>query len=38
MTLLEVAKGMADIRTDAAVLLDSHGHVDGIVTDHDIAR
>lgn len=38
LTLFEVAKKMADIRTDAAILLDAHGQVEGIVTDHDITR
>ncbi|CAM9608744.1 unnamed protein product, partial [Laminaria digitata] len=29
---------MADVRTDAAILLDSHGHLEGIITDNDVAR
>ena len=38
LTVLEVAKRMADVRTDAAILLDSHGHLEGIITDNDVAR
>lgn len=29
---------MSDVRTDAVILLDSQGHVEGILTDHDITR
>lgn len=38
LTVLEVAKRMADVRTDAAILLDSQGHLEGIITDNDVAR
>lgn len=36
--MLEVAKKMTDFRTDAAILLDQDGRLEGIVTDNDIAR
>lgn len=36
--MLEVAKKMADVRADAAILLDGRGHLEGIVSDNDVAR
>lgn len=38
LTVFEVAKRMSDVRTDAAILLNGRGHLEGIVTDNDIAR
>lgn len=37
-SVLEVAKKMADVRADAAILLDGRGHLEGIVSDNDVAR
>lgn len=38
LSMREVAKKMADVRTDAAILLDAHGQLEGILSDHDVAR
>ncbi|CAN0160389.1 unnamed protein product, partial [Ectocarpus sp. 6 AP-2014] len=38
VSVLEVAKKMADVRTDAAILLDNKGHLEGIISDQDVAR
>lgn len=38
LSVLEVAKRMRETRADAAILLDSHGHLEGIVSDNDVAR
>lgn len=34
----QVAKKMAEIRTDAVILLGPQGDMKGIMTDHDVAR
>lgn len=38
LSVLEVAKKMAETRADAAILLDSYGQLEGIVSDNDVAR
>ncbi|CAM9490449.1 unnamed protein product, partial [Ectocarpus sp. 8 AP-2014] len=38
VSVLEVVKKMADVRTDAAILLDNKGHLEGIISDQDVAR
>lgn len=38
LTVGQVAKKMAEIRTDAVILLGPQGDMKGIMTDHDIAR
>lgn len=37
-SVLEVSKKMADVRADAAILLNSRGHLEGIISDNDVAR
>jgi signal-transduction protein with cAMP-binding, CBS, and nucleotidyltransferase domain len=37
-TVLQVVKSMTSNRADSSILLDSHGHMNGIVTDTDIAK
>lgn len=34
----QVAKKMAEVRTDAVILLGPQGDMKGIMTDHDVAR
>lgn len=38
LTVAQVAKRMAEVRTDAVILLGQQGDMKGIVTDHDVAR
>ena len=38
LTVAQVAKRMADVRTDSVILLGVHGDMKGILTDHDVAR
>ncbi len=38
LSVLEVAKKMAESRADAAILLDGHGQLEGIVSDNDVTR
>ena len=38
LTVAQVAKRMAEIRTDAVILLGQQGDMKGILTDHDVAR
>lgn len=38
LNVAQVAKRMAEIRTDAVILLGQEGDMKGILTDHDVAR
>lgn len=38
LSVAEVATKMAEVRTDAVILLGSQGDMRGIMTDHDVAR
>ena len=38
LTVGQVAKKMAEVRTDAVILLGPQGDMKGIMTDHDVAR
>lgn len=38
LNVAQVAKRMAEIRTDAVILLGQQGDMKGILTDHDVAR
>lgn len=38
LTVAQVAKRMAEVRTDAVILLGQQGDMKGILTDHDVAR
>lgn len=38
LTVAEVAKKMAEVRTDAIILVGAQGDMRGILTDNDVAR
>lgn len=38
LSVAQVAKKMAEVRTDAVILLGPQGDMKGIMTDHDVAR
>ncbi|CAN0252056.1 unnamed protein product, partial [Hapterophycus canaliculatus] len=38
LSVAQVAKRMAEVRTDAVILLGQHGDMKGILTDHDVAN